>query len=122
MRQTLAEVVILTEAQSGNPTEEHLRPADHRHDLAQHTVGQHKDPPDATLATLLQVQLQIDPQHDLGNQQEHQPVRKRSVSIRPELTALVRMAEEIGQDGDNGSDDLEGDVPARADDLYRGLE
>lgn len=39
------------------------------------------------------------------------------MGILAELAAFVGVAEEIAQDGDDGSDDLEGDVPARADDL-----
>lgn len=115
--QTLAEVVTLTEAHGRNAAKEHLRPTDDGHDLADNPVSQHKDPADSTLSGLLEVQLEIEAQHDLRDQQEHQPVRERGVGILAELAALVGVAEEVGQDGDDGSDDLEGDVPARADDL-----
>lgn len=39
------------------------------------------------------------------------------MDVWTELATLVRMAEEIGDDGDARTDDLDGDVPARADDL-----
>lgn len=64
------------------------------------------------------MQLQIETQHDLGDEEEHQPVRERGVDVRAELAASVGVTEEVGHDGDDGSDDLNGDVPARADDLY----
>jgi hypothetical protein len=76
-----------------------------------------KDPADASLSRLLKMQLEIATQHDLRHKTQHQPIRKLGMSIRPELTTLVRVAEEVGDDSDNGSDDLNGDVPARTNNL-----
>lgn len=40
------------------------------------------------------------------------------MNVLCELAAFVSMAHEVSEDCDNGSYDLYGDVPARADDLY----
>jgi hypothetical protein len=74
MSQTLTEMITPTEAQRGNTTKEHLRPADNRHDLANNTMCQHEDPPNPTLSRFLKVQLQISAQNDLHDQHEHQPI------------------------------------------------
>lgn len=39
------------------------------------------------------------------------------MDILGELATFVSVSEEVGQDGDDRSDDLEGDMPARASDL-----
>lgn len=69
MGQTLAEMVIAAEAERGNATEEHLRPAEDGHGLADDAVGQHEDPSDAGLARLLQVQFEIYSEDNLRDQQ-----------------------------------------------------
>lgn len=117
MSQTLAEVIATTEAQRGNTTKEHLRPADNGHDLANDTVCQHEDPTDTTLSCFLEVQLKISAQYDLHDQHEHQPVCERGVEVFVELAALVCVAEEVSQNSDDSADDLNGNVPARANDL-----
>jgi hypothetical protein len=55
MCQTLPHVVTLAEAQSRNTAEQHLRPAQDRHDLADDTVRQDENPSDTALATLFQM-------------------------------------------------------------------
>jgi hypothetical protein len=117
VRQTLAKVITLAEAQRSNTTKQHLRPANHGHDLSKNTMSHNEDPANTSLARLLKMQLEIETKRNLRNQQKHQPVRKLGMSIRSKLTTLVRMTEEIGDDSDNGTDDLERNVPARANDL-----
>lgn len=36
------------------------------------------------------------------------------MNVFGELTTFVSVAEKVGQDSDNGTDDLEGNVPSRA--------
>jgi hypothetical protein len=122
VRKTLTHVIGLAEAHHGNTTEEHLRPANNRHELSENTVRKHKDPPDTALAALLKMQLQVESQSNLRDKHEHQPVCEGVVDVRRELTTLVRVAEEIGNDGDNGSNYLDGNVPARTNDLFLFLD
>lgn len=68
MRETLSHMVTLAEAQSRNTTEQHLRPAQDRHDLADDTMRQNENPSDAALASLFQMELQVDSEHNLHDQ------------------------------------------------------
>lgn len=58
------------------------------------------------------MQFQIDTQHDLREQQEHKERRKRGVDVLRELAAFMGVSEEVGDNGDDGTDTLEGDVPS----------
>lgn len=55
MRQALSKVIILTETQGRNTTEEHLRPTEDRHGLTQNAVSKNKEPPNPSLARFHQV-------------------------------------------------------------------
>lgn len=55
MRQTLSHMVALAEAQSRNTTEQHLRPAQDWHDLADDAMRQNENPSDPALASLFQM-------------------------------------------------------------------
>lgn len=72
----------------------------------------------ALLASLLEVEPQIYTKSHLDNQHEHQRVCEPSVDIRRKLAAFVAVAHEVCDDSNNASDNLEGNVPARADYLY----
>ena len=112
MCRALSQVVAATETQRRDSAEQHLRPTHHRHRLPKHPVQDDDEPPDLPINSLGQMQLQINTQHDLRHQHEHQDSRKRAVDVLRELTTFVRVSEEIGQDGNDRSDDLEGDVPS----------
>lgn len=112
VRHALSQVVVATESQRRDPAEQHLRPTHHRHGLTKHPMQDDDEPPDLPIDSLGQVQLQINTQNDLRSQQEHQDSRKRAVDVFGELATFVRVSEEVGQDGDDRSDDLEGDVPS----------
>ena len=95
VRQTLAHVITLAEAERGNTTEEHLRPADNGHDLADDAVRQNEDPSNSSLSGLFKVQFQVEAQDDLRDQEQHQPIRERGVCIFAKLSTLVSVAEEV---------------------------
>lgn len=112
MRQTLSHVVVATEPQRRNPAKQHLRPAHHRHGLTGHSMQDHNHPTDLPMDSIMQMKLQIYPKHDLRGQQQHQDRRERAVDILGELAALVRVSKEVRHNGDNGTDNLEGDMPS----------
>ena len=111
MRQTLSHVITLAEAQGGDTTKQHLCPADDRHNLADNTMRQDENPSDPSLSGLFEMQLQVESEHDLHDQKQHEPVCERRVGVFAELATLVGVAEEVGQHGDDGANNLNGDVP-----------
>lgn len=119
MRRALPEVITLTESERRDSTKQNLHPADDGHRLSENAVSQNKDPSDACLAGLLEVELQVETQGDLDDQEQHEPVGKGVVGIWAELAAFVGVTEEVGDNSDARSEDLNRDVPARANDLSR---
>jgi len=117
VRQALAEMVPAAEAQGRDTAKQHLDPAHDGHHLAQHSMAEHDIPTDPAVDPLIEVKLQVRPQHDLDHEHEHQGVGKRGVDVFGELAALVGVSHEEGQHGENRPDDLDRDVPSGADDL-----
>ena len=66
---------------------------------------------------LFQMEFKVDTKDDLGDEEEHEDGGEGGVNIRCELAAAMGVAEKVTQDGQEGAEGLEGDVPARADDL-----
>lgn len=110
--QALAEMVLPTETQGRNAAEEHLRPAHDGHRLAEYAVGDDEDPANAAMDSLCEMQLQVQAEHDLDHHHEHQDVCERRVDVLGESPALMGVAEEVGDDGDNRSDDLDWNMPS----------
>lgn len=65
----------------------------------------------------LDVEFEVDSQTDLDRQKQLKPGRVGGVRAVLELAALVLVAQEMADDGDTCSDDLDRDVPLGADDL-----
>lgn len=69
---------------------------------------------------LLQVQLEVDTEEDLGEHMEEDPVAEVSVDVvGAELPALVHMAESIAEESENGAEGLDRDVPSTFGNLQR---
>lgn len=74
------------------------------------------DPP---IDTLLPVPLEVQPQYDLGAEQELEDPGEGGVDVvADELAAGVRVAEEEADDSEGGAEDLGWDVPAGFADLF----
>ena len=117
MRQALPEMVIVTEAQSGDAAEQHLNPADQRHRLAHHPMTDDNERADAAMKALGEMQLEVHTEYDLQEQHEHEGIRKGGMDVSGKLPALMGMAQEIGDNGDDGAEGLNRDVPATPHDL-----
>lgn len=114
VRQALPQVITPAEPLRGDAAKEHLYPADHRHRLPEKAVRQNKISPHPPVDASLQMQLQIHAQPDLHDHHKHQRVGKHCVNVLGELSPLVRMAEEIREDGNDGADNLHRDMPTRS--------
>lgn len=77
----------------------------------------HEHPPYPTVDSLAEVQLQVCAEDDLNDHHEHQDVGERGVDVLGELSALVRVAEEVCHYCDHGADYLDRNVPTGSDDL-----
>jgi hypothetical protein len=117
MSQTLPKMVRMAKSQRRYPSKQHLYPSHERHGLPHNPVERHHVRPYTTLKALLEVKLQIYAQTQLDHEHKHQGVCERGMDIRCELTALVSVTQEKGDDGNDASNDLYGDVPARSNDL-----
>lgn len=117
MRQALSQMVLTAESQGRDATEQHLHPTDNRHHLPHHSVSDNNIPTDPSMDSLGEMQLEIYAQHDLENEHQHQRVGKRGVDVLGETSALMGVAHKVGQHGDNGTNDLDRNVPSRADHL-----
>lgn len=53
----------------------------------------------------------------MDEEEEHEDGGERGVNVGGELAATVGVAEEVACDGEDGTEGLEGDVEAGADDL-----
>ena len=66
-----------------------------------------------------EVEAEVDPQEDLGEEDEEEGGCGAGVDVGGKLAAAVGVSENIASDGEEGSKGLDGDVVARADDLDR---
>lgn len=115
VRRALAQMIASAKSQRRNSSKEHLHPTRHGECLPQHPVRPDHVSTYAAMDTLFEMQAQVCAQHHLGDQHEHQPIRKRGVDIGVELAAAVSVTEEVPDDSENDSQSLDGDVPPRAD-------
>lgn len=100
----LSEVVTLTEAQAGDATKDDLDPRDDRHGFANDAVDGANDASDAGVDTLLEMELEVGPDADLGCQEEHEDVGKLCMDVvMKELAAAVGMAKKVRDDGNRGA-------------------
>ena len=116
--QALAEVVALAEAQRGNPAKHHLDPRKEGEGLAVDAVQLAHDGPDARVDALLEVKLEVQTENDLGDHEdENRDAEARVDVMGDELAPLVQVTECIPEQGEEGREDLEGDVPSVLGDL-----
>lgn len=119
VRQALAEMVALAEAESGDSAKHHLDPGGEGEGLAVDAVEDAEEGADAALEALFEVQLEVDAEDDLGEHHEKQNVGEAGVDVvGDELSALVQVAECVSEEGEGGREDLERDVPAAFDNLF----
>lgn len=57
------------------------------------------------------MQFQVDPNRDLNDKHEHEGACEGGVNVRSELATLVSVAEKPSDNGDNGSQGLDRNVP-----------
>lgn len=105
-------MIVATEAESGDATEEHLHPAGDGHDLADHTVACDHMATYAGMYAFCEVQFEVDAQYDLEDEHEHERGSEGSMDVGCELPAAVSMAEEVAYNGNNGAKYLDGDMPS----------
>lgn len=111
--QTLADMFALAEAQGGDATKDQLYPDDDGEGFAGDAVDGADIGTDAALDALFEVQPEVDAEDNLGKHIEVDPVAKVGVDVvRAELAAAVHMTECVSDEGQNGSQDLRGDVPS----------
>lgn len=64
------------------------------------------------------MQLQIGTQGNLRDEDDHNPISKLAVRILRKLSPLMGVSEEVSDDGEGGSEDLDRDMPSRFDNLF----
>ena len=112
--QTLSQVITPAKPKGRDATKQHLHPAHDGHELADDAVHVHHVSADARVHTLFEVQFQVDAHDGLHGEHHHEGEGKGAVDVGRELAALVRVAEEVADDGEDDAEGLEGDVEARA--------
>ena len=100
MRQALAQMIPPAEPQSRDTPEQHLHPAHDRHRFPHDPVGEHHIAPYASVDALLEVQLEVNSECDLGYQHEHEGRGEGGVDVGCELAATVSVTEEISDNGE----------------------
>ena len=113
VRGTLPHVLALAEPQSRNATKYHLRPGEDGEGFAHDSMCRLHDPPDPSVNTLFEMQLEVDPLPDLTGQEEHQRRGESRVDVSfDELPATMHVTEEVGDNGDGSREDLSRDMPS----------
>lgn len=112
MGQTLAQVVTLAEAQGGDAAKQHLGPGDDGEGLAVYAVYDADDGPHALVDSPVEVQAEVDADNDLGEHLEVDPVAEVGMDVGgEELAAAVHVAQGVSEEGEDGGQGLDGDVP-----------
>jgi hypothetical protein len=114
VREALAQVVAAAEALRSDAAEQHLRPGRDGEQLADGAVQAQGEPADAAVDAALPVELEVDAEEDLGCEQRVEDWGEGAVGVGRELAALVRVAEEVAEDGEAGRERLHRDVPSRS--------
>ncbi|KAI4131149.1 MAG: hypothetical protein LQ338_001354 [Usnochroma carphineum] len=117
MRQTLSQMILSAKPQRRDPAEEHLHPAYHGHQFSDNTVEEDEVAAYATVDAPFEMEFEVDAQNDLGDEEEGEDGGERGVDVWGELAAAMDVAEDVAEEGEERAESLEGDVPARADDL-----
>ncbi len=65
----------------------------------------------------LEVEFEINAEYDLSDEHEQKHRGEGGVNIRRELATAVGVTEEVAHYCEDGTEDLEGDMPSGADDL-----
>lgn len=81
MCQTLAQMVIMAEAQRSNPSKQHLHPRYHGHQLSNDSMPVNRNLPDLAMEPLFEMEFEVDAEDNLHGQHEHKDIRKRGVDI-----------------------------------------
>ena len=114
VRGTLADVLALAEAESGDAAKDHLRPRQHGHRLSDYGVARPDEFPDPAIHALFPVTLEVETQDDLADQEDLQDVGKARVNVATdELAAAMRMAEEEAEKRQYRAECLRRNVPSR---------
>ena len=118
MRETLSQMIISAESQSRDAAKEHLHPGDEGKRLADDTVDNDEEISElGHEAGTGEVEFEIETQEDLDGESEVDNRGEGGMHVVRELAAFVLVAKEVPSDGQEGAEDLEGNVPARAGDL-----
>ena len=103
------------ESKRGDASENELHPCHDWHSLANEAMCLDHDLPYLPVDTLFEMEFQVDTHGDLRDQHEHDIGNELGVNVLSELSALVLVAEEVSDDGEEGADCLYGNVPFRPD-------
>ncbi len=110
----LAEVLALADAERRDAAENHLHPGKEGHGLANDGMERPYQLANPAVDAALPVALEIDAQHDLGDEENLQDVGKAGVGIAAvEFATVVHVSEEEAQKGQAGAYYLRRDVPPR---------
>lgn len=113
VRQTLADMFPLAEAQGGDAAKNQLNPDNDWEGFAGNAMCDADVRADATLETLFEVKSEVDAKDELGKHVEVDPVAEMGVDVvREELATAVHMAQGVTEQGQEGGQDLCRDVPS----------
>lgn len=110
-------MVVTAEPKGCDAAEQHLRPASDGDSLAEDVMAEKDTAAHFAVDALGEVEAEVGAHDDLGDEHEHEPVGEFGVHVGSELAAFVGVAEEVAYDCYDGAEDLDGDMPAVADDL-----
>lgn len=117
MSEALSEMVVAAEAEGRDAAEQHLSPAGDGDGLADDVVAEEDAAAHLAVDAFGEVEAEVCTHDDLRDEHEHEPVGEFGVHVGCKLPALVGVAEKVAYDCYGGPEDLDGDMPAVADDL-----
>ena len=117
MSKALSQMVVAAESKRCDAAEQHLRPAGDGDGLPEDIMAEEDTAAHFAVDAFGEVEAEVGAHDDLGDEHEHEPVGEFGVHVGSELAAFVGVPEEVAYDCYGGSEDLDGDMPAVADDL-----
>ncbi|KAI6776265.1 hypothetical protein HG530_000210 [Fusarium avenaceum] len=106
-------MISLTEAKSCDTAKDHLRPCQHRHQLANDGMAWSNQLSDLSINTLLPVALEVKSKNNLRYEEELEDMREFAMDvIRNKLATLMRMAQEETENGETCSNGLGRNMPS----------
>ena len=117
MSQALSGMVGPAEAKRSNASKNELDPSDDWQCLSNYSMCLDYNVPYLSVDALFEMELQVNTHSNLGDQHEHDVWDELGVDVLGELSALVLVSEEVANDGDDGAEGLDRNVPSGSDNL-----